>query len=176
LEAPAGFVRSLSLMDAKLNVRWSWLLKKWVLERKGYLGPEEVSFLRKRSERTFRIAARKKREGHREAQKTYETACQIAEEFDSASRGYRVLFFAKELDRRTFDMLIASDMQRYGGFSRYIEEVESQEARKERDEERQMANEREAMNKDVYDKLQFIWNHRETQLLDGKRSMRDLLS
>lgn len=172
--APEGFQQSLRAFDSMLNVRRGEFVGKWVIERKAHIPEMELSFLRRRRERTFRIARRKSAD-KAAYEKTLDLAKQIAEETESAERGYRVIVMADELNDRIFNMLGLSDTRRYGGFSRYVEEMEQKEQKGAKDVARQDANEREAMHKDAYDKLNFVWNHRETQLLDGKRNMADLL-
>ena len=171
--APDGFQRALNAFDPLLRVRRGNVVGKWVIERKAFIPEMELMYLRKRTDRTFRIARGK--QDVKERTRLLALASQIAEETESASRGYRVIIFVDDLDRRVFDMLALSDTKRYGGFSRYIEELEANEQRRAKDEARQDANEREAVHKETFDKLNFVWNHRETQLLDGKRKMSELL-
>lgn len=172
--APEHFQASLNLFDPLLAVRAGKALQnKWVIERKAYISQDELYYLQRRRDRAFRSASRQLDAVKRA--KTYDLACQIAEEFDCAQRGKRVICFVDNLDRRVFDMLVAGDLQRYGGFSRWITELEEQEIRQEKELSRQFSNENEARSKEVYDKLNFIWDHRESKLLQGVRSMKELL-
>src|SRR5258708_2611893 len=175
-EAPEHFQRAINLFDPLLSVRKGRALtNKWVIERKAYLGKDELMYLRKRRDRAFRIAAQKQVSKPTEYQKTLDLAKQIAEETDCAERGYRVILFADQLDNRIFDMLAMGDTRRYGGFSRWLAEFEAEEARHEKDEKRQQSNENVARGKQVFDDLNYIWTDKETQLLAGERSMKRLL-
>src|SRR6266571_1358520 len=165
--APESFQQAIRSFDPLMAVRAGKALSgKWVVERKAYIGPEEVYFLRRRRDRAFRVANNKL--DAKERSRTLDLARQIAEETDCAERGCRVVVFVDKLDNRVFDMLVMSDIRRYGGFSRWMAEYEAAEQRHEKDQERQAANEREATHKDAFDKLNFVWNHREAQLLAGE--------
>lgn len=172
--APDGFQRAIHAFDPLLSVRHGGVVGKWVIERKAFIPEMELMYLRKRGERTFHIARRKA--DVKERRKLLDLAAQITEEATSASRGYRVILFVDALDQRVFDMLAMGDIRRYGGFSRYIEEMEGNEARREKEQARQDANEREAVHKDTYDKLNFVWTNRETELLNGStKGLNELL-
>ena len=174
--APEYFEKALHAFDPQLSVRKGRALKnKWVIERKGYLSQGEIEFLQRRQERAFRSASKKALEKPQAYAKAYDLACQIREEYECALVGKRVILFTESLDNRVFDMLALGDVQRYGGFSRYLSELESREERRDSDQKRMNSNENEARSKDAFDKMNFLWQHRETELLDGKRDMKILL-
>jgi len=174
LQAPESFERALQLFDPLLSVRaGKSLTGKWVIERKGYIPNSEIEFLRRRRERAFRSSAKETDAFKRE--RKLDLARQIAEETDCAERGKRVILFVDSLDRRVFDMLAMSDIQRYGGFSRYIEELEATERKREEALNRELQNQNIAKSEETYDQLNFLWKHRETELLAGKRNLKELL-
>lgn len=170
--APSHFEESLRLFDPLLGVRWSDLKKEWVIERKAFVSEKEIGFLRRRRDRAFRSSSLKT--GMAKI-KTFDLACQIAEELNSAVQGKRVIIFAKDLDRRIFDALVMGDIRRYGGYSRFADMLDAEEDKRERDLIRQMSNENDARSKEAFDQMNFLWRRRETQLLDGKRDMQELL-
>jgi len=174
--APESFQKALNLFDPLLSVRRGRALhNKWVIERKAYLSPSEIDFLARRQDRAFRSASKKKVENSKDYAKVYDLACQIREEYECALAGKRVILFAETLDSRIFNALGQADVQRYGGFSRYISELEARESRRDADELRMNSNQNEALSKEAYEKMNFLWDKRQTQLLDGRTNMKELL-
>ena len=94
---------------------------------------------------------------------------------ESAKNGRRVIIYTRELDRRVFDMLVRAAIQKFGGYSRFADEVErleeSAEAKQTRAHDSQMSD----VNREVYDQMDFIERKRATDLAEGK-SMREMLS
>ena len=173
MNAPRYFQDSLRLFDSLLSVRFSNLRKEWVIERKAYVSGNEIGFLRRRTERAFKSA--KLKTGMARI-RTYDLATQIAEECRSAEEGKRVILFAKELDRRIFDALVAGDIRGYGGYSRFADALDAQEDAAERKLLRDFANENQDRSREAFDQLNFLWRRRETELLDGKRDIKELLN
>lgn len=167
-----GFINSLRAFDPLLSVRWGSVIGQWVIERKAFVPVDEINFLTKR---LARVDKKIKNSGKEITHKDVTTFTGVSEELASAKVGARVMLFAKNLDARVFDDLALGDIRRYGGYSRYADELEAQEERKEKDEERMAANEREALNKQVYDDLNYIWDKNETALLNGERNWQKLL-
>lgn len=173
---PEGFLNSLKTMDRALDIRWGAVIGKWVVERKAYFGHDELAFLKRRSARTERISRHKTATKAADAPRVLAIYQEITEEYLSGLRGNRIVVYATELNDQLFRLLALSDYQRYGGYSRFVDRTDAEEEARERDLERQAANEREVQHKDTFDKLNFIWKHRETQLLsDNKRSLSELL-
>lgn len=174
---PEGFLNSLKTMDRALDIRWGAVIGKWVVERRAYLGHEELAFLKRRSARTERISRYKSSVGSADAPRVKAIYEQLAEEYASGVRGCRIIVYATELNDQLFRLLAASDYQRYGGYSRFVDEADAAEERALADAERQEANKREAIHKDTFDKLNFAWKHRETQLLDPRgRTLSEIIS
>jgi hypothetical protein len=169
----SSFERSLQLMDRYLYVRWGGVMNQWVIERKAYLPLSEIEFLRRRQAR-FTRWCNEFSEGPKLDQCKH-LLQEITEELESAKNGRRVIIYTRELDRRVFDMLVRADMQRFGGYSRFADEVErlaeSSEAKQARAHENQIAD----LNREVYDQMDFIERRRSTDLAEGK-SMREMLS
>ena len=175
-DAPETFQQALNSFDPLLTVRRGRALHKaWVIERKAYIPPSEVDFLARRQERAFRSASKKKIEKPQDYAKAYDLACQIREEYEAAVGGKRVIIFVEKLDRRVFDALALGDVQRYGGFSRYISEIEARESFRDNDEKRMNSNQNEALSKEAYEKMNFLWDRRQTELIDGQTNMKELL-
>lgn len=175
-DAPEVFQKALNSFDPLLSVRRGRALNKsWVIERKAFIPPSELDFLARRQERAFRSASKKQATKPQEYAKAYDLACQIREEYEAAREGKRVVIFVTDLDRRVFDALALGDVQRYGGFSRFINELEGRESARETDEKRMNSNENEAISKDAYEKMNFLWDRRQTELIDGKTNMKELL-
>lgn len=170
-QAHSGFVKSLELLDPLLSVRWGNIIQQWVIERKSFIGNSEIEFLRRRSERTSKLINSKQNPSKVEIS-TYRG---VSEEFISAKDGKRVILFANVLSDEIYNTLCAGDLRRYGGYSRYADELEAKEAREAKDKQRQLDNFNEALHKSVYDELNFVLRKRETELLSGKRNWKELL-
>lgn len=171
-----SFEQSLKLFDPLLRVRPAkFLTEKWIIERKGYIAPVELWYLKRRSDRALRFSKNthdvKKRETllklHRE----------VGEEYESARDGHRVVLIAGSLDRRVFDLLAAGDMQRYGGYSRFADELEKNEKAKEQALERELAGMRDDLHSEAHDKLNFAWRKKDDKLAhwDGKQKLTDII-
>lgn len=169
-EVAASFVKLLETMDANLNVRWGSYMKSWVIERKAIIPPTELDFLARRFERAGRFISVPDPDP-----KEVEAYKGIAEEFQSAKRGYRVVVFASRLDMNTYNALCVSDIQRYGGYSRYADELEKSEELQREALERKYKNKREDMNKEAFDVLNFLWDKKSTLLEHGEKDLNVLL-
>ena len=168
----SGFVQSLKLMDSNLDVRWGSVIGQWVVERRGIIPSTELGYLSKRESRLDRIVHN---ESHPQAKAQFKTWQSCREELTSAQAGKRVICITSILSQQIFDMICAGDLHRYGGYSRYADELEAAELHMHEDQARMAANTREAINKETYDMLNFIWRKKETELLSGERSMQKLL-
>ena len=167
-----NFLATLQLMDASLSLRWGDTISQWVVERKGIIGADELHYLAKREARLkgwVNDPTRPKKEMERQ------TWMGVKEEFESAKRGMRVIIFAPELTPKIFDMLALSDLQRYGGYSRYADEMEKIEAERDARVEREMSNKRIALNAEVFDMMNFMERKKLTELIHGERNIGLLL-
>ena len=171
-----SFERSIQLFDSFLNIRPGvYQQDKWVIERKGYVPTTELEFLKRRTARTLRFAQNtldaRKRDSllklHRE----------IGEEYESARRGKRVVLVTGTLDSRVFDLLAAGDIQRYGGYSRFLDELEKEEKARDQQLERDLARMRDDQHSETFDKLNFAWKRKDTKLAnwDGREKLSDLI-
>jgi hypothetical protein len=167
----AGFVTSLHAFDPLLSVRYGDVSRSWIIERKAFIPQDELAFLRRRRDRTARIM--KTESPLRPV--TVKTFVGVSEELASAQDGKRVVLFAETLDSRVFDSLCLGDIQRYGGYSRYADEMDKQDSRDADAMEKRHSNEREELNRETFDQLGFLWRKRETELLSGERNMKKLL-
>ena len=174
--APEWFVNMLNAFDSDLSVRWGNVVGQWVIERKGVIGQSEIAFLRRRMERAGRYASSPPPKAKpADVQKHYKTWQGTSEELDAALRGKRIILFTHTLSPQLLDALGMADIKRYGGYARFADELEAAEDRKEADAERQLANKRNAYNKEVWGMLDHIWRKHEDSLLNGERDMGKLL-
>src|SRR5690349_17418867 len=110
-------------MDPLLSIRWGPYVEQWVIERKGIFGAEERTYLKNRRERL----RKKVEQGEGVTKEDRNTYTGVCEEHDSAMQGKRVVLIVRNLDRQVYDALCMGDIQRYGGYSRYADEIEKKE-------------------------------------------------
>jgi hypothetical protein len=173
-----GFVNSIQSYDPLLDVRWGPCIGRWVVERKGFVTETELWFLSRRASRLQRWINDLARPAKDRA-KYSEQLQEIQEELTSAKKGYRVVMMPKELNTLAFNTLAMMDIRRWGGYSRMADELEAMESRKEADQDRMLANEREALAKQTYDVLGFLWRKRSTELASGSyrhKTLKELLN
>jgi hypothetical protein len=168
----SNFEKALQLVDPSLSVRWGSVINQWVVERTAVIPLTEMGYLTKREARLDKIVHDPH---HPQCKIHFGTWQSCAEELQSAKTGKRVICITSVLSQQIFNAICQSDMQRYGGYSRFADELEAAEMKMYVDQERIAANEREAINKEVYDQLNFIWRKKEDLLLNGERNMNKLL-
>lgn len=120
MQPPVGFVNTLALLDPLLNVRWGECAGKWVVERKAVTPVTELQWLRRRREREYARARR--------GEKMQTDVTHLNEEIVSLERGYRVICIESALTTQLYNNLCLTDITSYGGYSRYADEVEREEA------------------------------------------------
>ena len=167
-----GFVASLEILDPLLRVRWGDYAGAWIIERKANIPADEVNFLHKRFERLDGIMRNPFHPQHDKMRDMYKG---VAEEYLSAKSGYRVVMVTFELSDKTYNMLCASDMQRYGGYSRFADELEQAEQRQAEERRRVEQNEWNAIHKETYDMLRHVWDRQSTKLANGEKDLFFLL-
>jgi hypothetical protein len=167
---PKGFVTMLSIMDDKLRVRWGPVIGAWVIDRMAHIPVSEKMLLEKRYNRLRRWANKVS-----PIAKEVETYMNIAEEWLSMKDGRRVIFTTPVLNDKVFNALCASDMQRYGGYSRFADELEAQERQEERARHWRQAHVREELNRESFDQINFLERKRTTQLQHGVTDLKTLL-
>lgn len=172
-----GFVNSLAGLDPLLRVRWGQVIHQWVIDRKSPLTDQEIFYLKRRRDRAARLVTKSTGAGlhPNQVEKLQQTWMGLSEEVISAEEGRRVIVYATDLNPKLYDALVLSDMKRYGGYARFADHLEAEEARREADIDRQLANKRNALNKETFDMLNFLWRKKESKLLDGERDFRYLL-
>lgn len=171
--AQSSFQSACSSFDPLLSFRKSSRLGKWVVERKSLIPGTEIAFLARRVGR-LEAAARRAKTSRSDSSVNYELA-QTIEELVSARDGKRVVFFTPTLDGRTFDALALSDIQRYGGYSRFADELEKSEALALKEGNRMFRNHMEGVHKDAYEILDFLDRKRSSELEHGERRLKVLL-
>ena len=170
-ERNLGFERMLGLMDSKLRVRWGAATGSWVIDRTAWIPLTERQWLERRLEHARRLCT-----GTPNPDETYITAYKnLVEEVASMRDGRRVVFFATKLNNDTFNAICASDIQAYGGYSRFADELEKEEDAATERINRDLANKRENLHRETFDALNFMLTKRETQLLHGEKDLNTLL-
>src|SRR5271169_1249477 len=120
----SGFVASLKLMDSCLDVRWGTIISQWIIERKAIIPETEMGYLCKREARLNAIVHD---ETHSQAKSKFRDWQSCAEEVVSARAGKRVVMITSVLSQQIFNALCQSDLHRYGGYSRFADELEAAE-------------------------------------------------
>lgn len=176
LEAPIGFVNGLRRMDDKLHVRWSDSLS-WVIERDSIFVQDEIKWLKKRE---YRLHRRVSSGQATEEEKT--KLLLVREELRSAANSRRVIITSKTLDQKLFNDICQADIRRYGGYSRYADEMEAREAAEEASKWRTMQNQREMIHyemwgrRGVYDMLAGKkGTHKREQIRRGEKTITEAL-
>lgn len=173
---PEGFERSLKAYDSELHLRWGEKIGQWCIERTSVITPEEIEYMRKRKARTKAyVTAPPPRATQFSVAQNMRLWLQLSEELAAARLNRRIIIFVRTLAPAVFDLLAAADVRRYGGYARFADELEKRESAKEADVDRQLANKRNAYNKEVWGMLDHVWRKKESALLNGERSLHRLL-
>ena len=167
-----GFVQSLHNLDSLLSCRWGDLVCAFVIERVASIPDIEMKYLLRREARLNRIVHD---ESHPQHKKQLETWKSTAEEVKSARAGKRIVMIATVLSDQIYNELCRMDSHRYGGYSRFADELEAAEAKMYAEQERIEANSRHAYNLEVADMIHFVWRKKEDMLLNGERNLSKLL-
>jgi len=175
MNPPQWFVRALENLDPLLRVRWGQVRAHWVIERKGVIPAQEIETLQRRERRLFGWITYPNPKQVEAIHKNRITWMNVAEELASARRGYRVICMPTVLNNQVFTDLCRSDFQRYGGFARFCDQMEAEEAFAENDAERQLANKRRAMNGEVYDIMNFLNRKKSDAMENGHTDLNYLL-
>lgn len=172
---PSAFESAARSFDRYLSVRWGNRINQWVIERKAYIPQEEKYFLARREARTLRFSKEAKR-SDKERAKLKEMWQELYEENVSAQNDRRVILFARWLTDEIFNSLAASDIKRYGGYSRYADELERREAAEEKEDRRIILNENEDTHREAFENMDFLLRRRATAIHHGERSLAKLLA
>lgn len=158
MKPPVWFTKALSILDSQLRVRRSQAAERWVIERKGFVPLTEIEILRRRTARLYTWLSDPNKAN--DLVKNTATWKSVKDELDSADAGYRVICTPNDLNTDVYNDLCRSDMQRYGGFARFCDEVEAKEAKDDLEAERVMTNKHLAFGNEVFDILRFMENKR----------------
>lgn len=147
-----------------------------MIDRQAILGPNELFYLRRRCARARNYWENPPAD-HTEANlhKHRLAWLNLLDEIASAEAGRRVIIIVNELNQAVYDMLCASDLQRFGGYARFADELEAFESRTEADQERVLRNKRLAISSETYDMLNFIWDKKSDMLENGEKNLGKLL-
>ena len=174
MRPPDHYVRLLTNMDPLLSIRWGPYVQQWVIERKGIFGLEERTYLKNRRERL----RRKVQQNDGVTKDDINTYTGVCEEHDSAVNGKRVVLIVPNLDRQVYDALCLGDLQRYGGYSRYADEIERQEEEEDTRKQRKISNQNENIAKECFGRLgiyDFLMRHKVGEMSQKTKSIRQLL-
>ena len=171
--SPAAFQQAINAFDPLLRVRWSSSVGKFAVERLGHIPETERKYLAQRKKRLAGLIPSKQGKEQEALRRVYG---EVSHELEAAeTRNARVIFFTEELNDSSYNALCASDITRYGGYSRYADELERREAAEEKERKRQTQNRMEDIHREAYDVLGFLQRRRSTQLEHGERDMKKLL-
>ncbi len=173
MDSLSAFRAACNSFDPLLSFRWSPRIGKWVVDRKALIPGTEIAFLARRIAR-LEDAARRAKTSKSDSSVDSELH-QTVEELVSAKEGKRIVFFTETLDRRTFDALAFSDIRRYGGYSRFADELEKNEALASKESDRMFRSHMEGIHHETYDVLNFLDRKRSTELARGERRLKVLL-
>lgn len=165
-----GFVRTLQMMDEQLSVYWGDYINQWVVARTGIISTTEIRYLRSRAQRLAELKKLNKASKHEIG-----VLAEVQEELKCALTGRRVIRFSETLDRRLYDELALSDIKSYGGYSRFCDELENFESRKQNEKKRVRDNKLLALNKEMYDVINFLDRKKSAEMAHGERNLNKLL-
>ena len=122
MRPPEWFVSALGAMDTLLRLRWGSHVGAWVIDRQAVTPITELKWLIKRRDRLQRWS----RQDAKEAQKHKKDIASLSEEIVSMQSvpPRRVVLIVSELNPQTLASLQLGDIHRYGGYSRYADEME----------------------------------------------------
>lgn len=173
----AWFVRALGVLDPLLSVRASVSSgKHWCVERKAVVPTSEIEILRRREARLWRwINSPVDDTQRQQIHKNRVAWMSLRDELTAAEAGKRVICRPTVLTQQVYNDLCKSDFQRYGGYARFCEELETAEEAAEADQERMLSNKRQAMSGEVYDIMQFLHRRKNAEMENGHRDLKYLL-
>ena len=172
---PSAFESAARSFDRYISVRWGEKIHQWVIERRAYIPTTEKWFLTRREARLMRFSQEPKR-SEKERASLLRSFQEVHEERVSAQKDRRVLLFARWLTTEIFDALVASDIKRYGGYSRYADELERREAAQETEDRRVVLSDNQSVHEEARQNVDFLLRKRSTSMFHGERSLTKLLA
>lgn len=170
---PESFKRSLVALDTELNLRKAVSSSCWVIERKSVVPVEEVGKLVRRERRLFGWVQNPP-SGVRDP-KHQASWVTVAEALESGRRGYRVVMIPTALDQQTYNMLCASDIQRFGGWAAFADALDQADEKKEEALEQSLASKRKILNAEVWDMMKHMNEKKTAKMEAGVTDMTYLL-
>lgn len=168
MRPPDWFVRALAITDPLLSLRFGDDIGQWVIERKAYISPEELAFLRRQRVRMAQTlsdtSVERTKAQQNERRKDFLACC---EELTSAECGKRVIMVTSVLSHEVFNRLHKADIQAYGGYARFADMLEANEDKDRAEKNRLHENKMKAVNSEVFDILKFL-NARRGVALDRR--------
>src|SRR4051812_4123457 len=103
-ETAEQYEKSLQALDSLLSVRWGPFVNQWVVQRKSFVGEQEIKFLKHERERmNHRI------EAGRDSKNDQLRFPGLAEELECALQQTRVILFVDEFSNDIFRILALGD-------------------------------------------------------------------
>jgi len=122
MRPPDHIVNLLTAMDSLLRVRWGSFVQKWVVDRVAVTPVTELKWLLRRRERYERWIRTRGEEGKKYVSDLASLNEEIASMQDVPAR--RVIITTSVLDMKVYEALCLGDIRKYGGYSRYADEME----------------------------------------------------
>lgn len=172
-ETAEQYEKSLQAIDSLLSVRWGPFVNQWVVQRKSFVGDQEIKFLKHERERmNHRI------ETGKDSKNDQLRFPGIAEELECALQQTRVILFVDEFSNDTFRILALGDIKQYGGYSRYHDEQDQKMIQEENKRQKTLEKQRLELNREMFGKggvHDFIRDKRKSELQHGERNVKTLL-
>lgn len=164
------FANAIAILDPLLRVRWSDAVSQYVIDRKAVIGLDELKYLRKKESGLWFQSQAQNLPVDTASAKLHEYRMKwisIKMELESAEESRRVIFSTKELTPKMYEYLCASDIRNYGGYARFADDLEAEEARAESERKRVLDNKNLALHGEVYEMMDFL-HRKKGALLDRK--------
>ena len=178
MRPPEWFVKAIGILDPLLSVHWSDATAQFVIDRKAVLAPTELHYLRKKEAGLWFQSQAQNLPTDTSTNVLHQNRIKwlgIKAELESAEAGRRVIFTTKELTPKTYEYLCASDIRNYGGYARFADDLEAEEARAESERERVMDNKSRAIHGEVYDMINFLHRKKGAYLDQNCQDMKFML-
>lgn len=162
------FTKAIGILDPLLSVRWSDATAQYVVDRTAVLSQDELYYLRKKEAGLWFQSQAQNLPIDVSTNVLHQNRIKwlgIKAELESAEAGRRVIFTTKELTPKTYEYLCASDIRNYGGYARFADDLEAEEARTEAERVRVMDNKANVVHGEVFDIMNFL-HRKKGALLD----------
>jgi hypothetical protein len=172
MNVPEWFRAAINILDPLLRARWGSVSHTFVVERRAYISPDEIFYLKRREAR-LRSWVHTPKLGTTDKQKvnTLATWKDVAERLTSANDRYRIIFFPEKLNQETYNLLCESDTQRYGGYSSFFDRIEEGERAEERLAEGRLEHARQDLAHEVFGMCDFVARKKQAVVATGHKDL-----